>query len=155
MQPIINNVNSTELIILSDVLGRLPTSGKYGKMISIIALHIIGYYYISANPHRLSDFEHRVLNSIMFYRDGNDIKYALFGYNGSLLSSKDIIINIKDSDPIVINKDSYGDEEIQKICNALGFNNPRDYIGFSYSLNSIIAILDILPYEVKQREGLL
>lgn len=135
-----------EISYLTEIIKRLPVSGKFGKIISIMALSIAGYYYVG-EFHAITDFDRRVLNSIVYYNSDNHyVDFALFGYSGEHITSDKIVLNFNKEDgisTILVDRVNYTND-IKAICDNLGYNTEKDYMEFSLILDSVIALLAIL-----------
>ena len=124
---------------LASLINLLPNNGKFGKLISILALMMVGYYTDENGDMReVSPEEMDYLKCMIFYREGDQVKYKFVNPIGK---TNWVVVNCLGCPPIYFQTDGNYTPAIIKVCNNLGFNSSLDYMSFGYALNSNIMIL--------------
>ena len=132
---------------LAKAISLLPNNGRFGKLISILALFLVGSYSIDGQTYYLDKHDIAYLISLIFFRAGDQVTYSSH-FNPVQLQEDEVSISCFKSPPVIFKK---GQEDysvpIKHVCDNLGFKMPRDYMEFSYALKSNMVILSPVKKE--------
>ena len=132
---------------LANAINLLPTNGKFGKLISILSLFLVGSYSIDGQIYYLDKADRAYIISLIFFRAEDSVTYSSH-FNPIQWQEDEASISCFKSPTVIFKK---GQEDysvpIKHVCDNLGFKMPRDYMEFSYVLKSNMVILSPVKKE--------